>query len=752
MPRGRKKSLKFKLKADTFKSIIGIVLIFFSALSYVAFVLPDYSVNSTINAVYRRFFGYTAYLFPLVILFLGLLLVGFRWRLLQARIFFGVLSIVVSLSALLHVFYSGKEGYKVAVRGDGGGLIGYKLSQGLSDAISTYGAFFVYALILLVGVLLVTDVSTERVIEFVNKLVDKVKGVKMPSFKLNFPSTNSSIANTTPATIVEADAVVINEEPKSQKVAQDTSPVEILPPPSEPASQKFNGALITTETGKTELTTLAPAEKDPHSLPYTNKVWEYPSHELLVEAPHVTFDTNEVKRRQKTIEETLKSFGIRVDQAGYNVGPTVTQYAYSVPPGTRIAKINNLQVDLAMALESPTGSVRLEIPIPGRNAIGVEVPNLIKSFVYFKDILQSDQMKAMKSKIGVGLGKDVGGMVRTYDISKMPHLLVAGATGSGKSVFLHSIMFSILYRASPQEVKFILIDPKRVELLNYNGIPHLISPVITDMEKAPSAFRWAVNEMTRRYQLFEKARARNIDAYNEKSGFQALPHIIIMVDELADLMVVDPSSVEHSIVRLSQLSRATGIHMILTVQRPSTDILTGVIKANIPCRAAFNVTSQVDSRVIIDQAGAEKLVGRGDMLFVPPDVSKPIRIQGCWISDGEISKLVDWLRNTGFIPDYKEEVLDTPDEEKKLGATIDGKEVDERYEEAKDVVITTGKASTSFLQRRLSLGYARAARIMDQLQENGVISAQEAGRERQVLVSSNGNNRDLDFIDNLPEQ
>ncbi len=672
----------------------------------------------------------------------------------QARIFIGILAVAISSSALLHVFYSGKEAYKVAVRGDGGGLIGYKLSQGLSDAISTYGAFFVFGFILLAGVLLLSDISTERVIEFVNNLVDKIKGVKMPNLGLKLPALAKTAISTVPATIIEADAVVINEEPKSvasKEVAQETSPVEILPPPSEPASQKLNGALITTDKGKTELTTLAPTEKDPSSLPYSNKVWEYPPHDLLVEAPHTTFDTNEVKRRQKTIEETLKSFGIRVDQAGYNVGPTVTQYAYSVPPGTRIAKINNLQVDLAMALESPTGSVRLEIPIPGRNAIGVEVPNLIKSFVYFKDILDSDQMKAMKSKISVGLGKDVGGMVRTYDIAKMPHLLVAGATGSGKSVFLHSILFSILYRASPQEVKFILIDPKRVELLNYNGIPHLISPVITDMEKAPSAFRWAVNEMTRRYQLFEKARARNIDSYNEKSGFQALPHIIIMVDELADLMVVDPASVEHSIVRLSQLSRATGIHMILTVQRPSTDILTGVIKANIPCRAAFNVTSQVDSRVIIDQAGAEKLVGRGDMLFVPPDVAKPIRIQGCWISDGEIGKLVDWLRNTGFIPDYKEEVLDTPDEEKKSGATIDGKEVDERYEEAKDVVITTGKASTSFLQRRLSLGYARAARIMDQLQENGVISAQEAGRDRQVLISSNGNNRDLDFIDNLPE-
>ncbi|MBU1970352.1 DNA translocase FtsK 4TM domain-containing protein, partial [Patescibacteria group bacterium] len=670
MPRGRKRSLKFKLKTDTFRSVVGIALIFFTALSYVAFVLPDYSLNATISGAYRRFFGYGGYLVPLFLLWGGLLLVGFRWRFLQARIVIGLAAVSIAITALLHVFYSGKEAQKIAMAGRGGGLIGYRLARGLSGAISVYGAFFVFAFMLLAGILLLSDVSIERVISFVNKMIDKLKAAKFPglSFKFPFGHKDPGAANL-PSSVTEADAVVINEEAKSN-TPRPESPVEILPLPAEPLAGSMNGSGLGLEKNQSHLTTLVSEGRESNSLPYTNKVWEYPPRELLVEAPSVSFDTNEVKRRQKTIEETLKSFGVRVDQAGYNVGPTVTQYAYSVPPGTRIAKISNLQVDLAMALESPTGSVRLEIPIPGRNAIGVEVPNLIKSFVYFKDILQSDAMKAMKSKIAIGLGKDVAGAVRAHDIAKMPHMLVAGATGSGKSVFLHSIMFSILYRASPQEVKFILIDPKRVELLNYNGIPHLITPVITDMDKAPSAFRWAANEMMRRYKLFEAARARNIDAYNEKSGFQALPHIIIMVDELADIMVVDPSSVERSIVRLSQLSRATGIHMILTVQRPSTDILTGVIKANIPCRAAFNVTSQVDSRVIIDQAGAEKLVGRGDMLFVPPDASKPVRIQGCWISDGEISKLVDWLKNTGFTPDYKDEVHDTPDEEKKSGSSV----------------------------------------------------------------------------------
>jgi S-DNA-T family DNA segregation ATPase FtsK/SpoIIIE len=271
------------------------------------------------------------------------------------------------------------------------------------------------------------------------------------------------------------------------------------------------------------------------------------------------------------------------------------------------------------------------------------------------------------------------------------------------------------------------------------------------MEKAPSAFRWAVNEMYRRLKLLETARVQNIDDYNEKSGFQALPYIVIIVDEMAHLMNVDPTSIEKSIIHISQLSRATGIHMILTVQRPSTDIITGVIKANIPTRIAFKVAQQVDSRVIIDQNGAEKLAGKGDMLFVPPDDSKPLRIQGSWITKGEIFKLVEWLKNTGFIPEYREEVLETPDEEKKVGILVDGKEMDDYYDRAKEVVTLAGKASVSFLQRRLAIGYARAARLMDQLEENGVVSAPDTSKERRVLISHAGESTDLNIIDNYPE-
>lgn len=753
MPRGRKRSLKLKLKSDTVKSIIGVFLLFFSALSFVAFILPDYTINGAISSFYRKFFGYGAYITPFVFLMIGLLLIGFRWRMLQARVFIGYFLVVFSFPGLLHVFYSGDNAVLMALKGYGGGIIGYRVSQVLSSAISSYGAFFILSAAFLTGCLLVSDISTQRVLDFIRLIGDKVHSISLP--KLSLP--NLTFLQTKKHGVVSEDESTTYTMPGP--IQSSESDIEVVPPPSEPvvssaeAEPRIKEMLEEDSGTLTSLASTSFHDKPPeHKLPYSNKVWECPPKELLTDAPEVSFDEKEIKRRQKTIEDTLRSFGISVKEAGYNVGPTVTQYAYSVPPGTRISKISNLQVDLAMALESPTGSVRLEIPIPGRNAMGVEVPNSVKTFVYFKDVLLSDQMKNLKSKLGVGLGKDVGGMPRVYDIGKMPHLLVAGATGSGKSVFLHSIMFSILYRASPQEVKFILIDPKRVELVNYNGIPHLLTPVITDMERAPSAFRWAASEMSRRYKLFEAARARNIDSYNEKSGFQALPHIVIIVDELADIMIVDPTSVEKSIVRLSQLSRATGIHMVLTVQRPSTDVLTGLIKANIPARVAFNVTSQVDSRVIIDQAGAEKLIGRGDMLFVPPDASKPIRIQGAYIGDGEISKLVDWLKGTGFIPEYKEDVLDTPDDDKKSFSTSDGKDLDELYDKAVEAVVSAGKASVSFLQRRLSIGYARAARIMDQLEETKVVSTPDSNKERQVLTSAYKGNDPLDFIDNKLDQ
>jgi len=374
----------------------------------------------------------------------------------------------------------------------------------------------------------------------------------------------------------------------------------------------------------------------------------------------------------------------------------------------------------------------------------IEVPNNNRVTVHFKSLLVSEPMKAMKSKLGIVLGKDVGGRTYVYEIGKMPHLLVAGATGSGKSVFLHSILFSILYRATPQECKFVLVDPKRVEFTHYSNIPHLLTPVVTDIDKAPSVFKWAVMEMSRRYKLFEKARARNIDSYNEKSGFQALPYIIIVVDELGEIMIADPAGVEKSIIRLAQLARATGIHLVLSVQRPSTNVITGLIKANIPCRIAFNVSSQVDSRVIIDQPGAEKLLGSGDMLFVPPDAAKPIRLQGPMVTEKEISDLASYLRAQGVDPEYKEDVVTAAERlvQKNTSVSAGGEAVDELFNEAIDVCLNAGRASASLLQRRLSIGYARAARILDELEAEDIIGPRNGSRPREILIDSHPNRDD----------
>jgi S-DNA-T family DNA segregation ATPase FtsK/SpoIIIE len=459
--------------------------------------------------------------------------------------------------------------------------------------------------------------------------------------------------------------------------------------------------------------------------------------DLLVDYEDVKVDTGNIDDRKKKIKETLKSFDIDVDIADVKSGPSVTQYQLKAESGVKVSKIANLQNDLAMALASPTGSVRIEAPIPGKALIGIEVPNNTRAMVSFKSLLMSDSMKEIKSKLAIVLGKDVAGKAYGYDIGKMPHMLVAGTTGSGKSIFIHNVLFSILFRANPNEVKFILIDPKRVELIHYQDIPHLMTPVVTDMSKVPSVFAWAVAEMERRYILFEKARVRNIEGYNKESGFQALPYIIIAVEELGELMQIDPNGVEKSIIRLAQLARATGIHLILTVQRPDTKVITGLIKANIPTRVAFNVMSQIDSRVIIDQPGAEKLLGKGDMLFIPPDMSRPIRLQGAFVSEKEVTHLVEYLKSQGVAPDYRDEIFQAQTKAQNANTGY-GNDVDELFDQAVEIVSMAGKASASLLQRKLSIGYARAARIIDELEQNNIIGPADGQKPRDVLLNGAG--------------
>ncbi len=413
--------------------------------------------------------------------------------------------------------------------------------------------------------------------------------------------------------------------------------------------------------------------------------------------------------------------------------PAVTQYALEIALGTKVSKITSLANDLALATEAPTGQIRIEAPIPGRNLIGIEIPNRSLEVVTLKTMLESDIMRKNKSKLTVSLGLDVSGNPLVADIAKMPHVLIAGTTGSGKSVLINSFISSLLFRAAPSEVRLILIDPKRVELTGYNGIPHLMTPVIVEVEKILASLKWAMNEMDRRYKKFAENGVRNIDSYNELAGFQSLPYIVIFIDELADLMAFAPVEVEDAIARLAQMARATGIHLVVSTQRPSVDVITGLIKANIPCRIAFNVSSMVDSRVIIDTPGAEKLLGRGDMLYIPPDQAKPTRIQGAFVSDKEVKKLVDFLKEKGPPVEYTEEVTQTPLVTRKGSASgTNGR--DALFEEAIRTVCQHDRASASLLQRRLSIGYSRAARILDQLEEAGIVGHAEGSKPRDVLV------------------
>jgi len=469
------------------------------------------------------------------------------------------------------------------------------------------------------------------------------------------------------------------------------------------------------------------------NMPGETKVWKYPDMDILTDTVSGKAERGDIKGNAATIEQTLESFGIQARVVEVNLGPAVTQYALEVALGTKLSKITALERDMALALAAPTGTIRIEAPIPGRSLVGIELPNRAPEFVSLRKTMESDTMKKHHSKLAVSLGLDVSGKSNVADLAKMPHVLIAGQTGSGKSVAINAFLCSILLRASPSEVKFILVDPKRVELTGYNNIPHLLTPVIVEPEKVISALRWLMGEMDRRYKLFAQAGVRNIDGYNEMSGFQALPFIVLVIDELADVMLFSPVEVEDSITRIAQMSRATGIHMVLSTQRPSVDVITGLIKANIPCRIAFAVASQVDSRVILDGPGAEKLLGRGDMLYLPPEQAKPIRIQGAFISDKDTTALVTFLKNQGVTPQYTEEVTAMPKPGTTTVAGVEG-EFDEFFKQAVEVVCQYDRASASLLQRRLSIGYARAARILDQLQAAGVVGPPEGSKAREVLV------------------
>ena len=696
----RNKPFKVSIKKDTMNSILAVVVIGIGGLIAVSFSRQGVFL-SKVYEIGSSLLGWTFMLLPFVFVVGGLMLTSAKLAIASPHVLLGSVITIISLSGLSKA-----------------GSVGEQIFLSVAALISTAGGYLFYAIGTIIGLFILFETSIEDILvifqnfsEKLQKASEKIKSapsikktgsifpLKTPGIKINTNDEPLTI-NTNSAPIAEAVKPSAKESPS----ITSTSPINL---PSRP-----EGA--------------------------TDVVWQFPPLNLLSDQKLGKADRGDINKNVDIIQDTLSSFGIAAKVIEVNYGPAVTQYALRIAMGTKVSKINALQSDLALALSAPQGQIRIEAPIPGRDLVGIEIPNRSLEFVSLRQMLASDAMQKNKSKTLCSLGLDVSGSPCVIDLAKMPHVLIAGTTGSGKSVLINTFISSILFRASPEEVKFIMVDPKRVELTPYQDIPHLLTPVITDVDKVVNALGWGVAEMEKRYRIFQEVGVKNIASYHEMSGFSSMPYIIIIIDEMADIMMSKSANeVEEKIVRLAQMARATGVHLVLATQRPSVNVLTGLIKANIPARIAFQVTSMIDSRVIIDSPGAEKLLGKGDMLFIPPDLAKPKRIQGAWVSEKELSNLINFIRQTGVTAVHDETVTKTATSPGSISSSgEDLGDVDEKFEEAARLCISSQKASASLLQRRLEIGYARAARIIDQLQERGIISQASGNKPHEILVSS----------------
>ncbi len=692
MARRRRKYHKrssLRLKKNTIYTLFAISCIV-GGLALFASYTQSNELLAAINRYLTSYFGWISFIVPVNIILFGLILSRIKAPFAHANVFLGFALLTVSL---LGLFRSGQIGEQI-----------FLVSNSIFGSVLSL-IFFVAAA--LIGLVVFLNLSFAQVFEVFTAVIGGASVAAkslLPLFKSKKFAVNS---------IQDIKIKGLKDEPVKAEAGRS------LPPP--PKVPNKNGTM---------------EDKLVLNKPLEIGVWEYPPLSLL--STHAgKRDTGDVKKIAGKIEETLHSFGIKGRVAEINVGPSVTQYALEIPQGTRLSKITTLANDLALRTEAPTGQIRIEAPIPGRNLVGIEIPNRSLEIVSLKTMLESDQMQAAKSKLAVPLGLDVSGNAVVADLTRMPHVLIAGTTGSGKSVMINSIVTSILFRASPSEVKLILIDPKRVELTTYNDIPHLMYPVVVEVQQAVSALKWAMKEMDRRYVKFQDSGVKNIDGYNELSGFQAMPYIVILIDELADLMSLAAVEVEDSIARIAQMARATGIHLVLATQRPSVDVLTGLIKANIPCRISFNVSSMIDSKVIIDTPGSEKLLGRGDMLYVPPEQAKPTRIQGTFVSDQDVKRVVNFIKSRGIPVQYTTEVVEQSVNLGRRGLASNsgmGGRDEELFEQAVRIVCAYDKASSSLLQRRLSIGFNKAARIIEMLEEAGVVGPADGAKPRDVLI------------------
>lgn len=750
------------------------------------------ALGAALKQLYFGLFASAGYAMPYLILVAGFLAINrhlakIRGRWLVAAIL-AMLSILIVVTLTQRQYlpaeYFTVEGLKQAhvsgVSGLGGGVMGTLITGVFLSTIGVYGTYVLVVCMVLAILMLTTSFTITR-------MGHAVKGTALKTGEV-LVDANRSLINTmttapdegvvakkrhtimklmrqdqfqkgqTPGEDSEAelDTVVI---PASQYVPEVTpaeDPEEAALPfiinkddqleipiiesmPSKPAKSRPVSLkpVPAEEPEDSDLPPIEVAEKE-----YPN--YQLPSTDLLTEVPddNSQQDKKEVLANAKLLEETLSNFGIEAKVVQISRGPAITRYELQPSPGVKVSRIVSLSDDIALNLAAQ--QVRIVAPIPGKAAVGIEVPNKTISMVPLREVLESDGIQEAESKLAFSLGKDISGKPIVADLAKMPHLLVAGSTGSGKSVCINTIISSILFRARPDEVKFLMIDPKVVELNIYNGIPHLILPVVTDPKKASIALNWAVQEMTDRYKLFAEAGVRDITGYNRKlsaaGNTTGIPKIVVIIDELADLMMVAPNAVEDAICRLAQMARAAGIHLIVATQRPSVDVITGVIKANVPSRIAFAVSSMMDSRTIIDMGGAEKLLGKGDMLYYPVGVPKPMRVQGSFVSDTEVEDLIHFIKSQSGEVTYNPEILDTVKTQ-----DFNDAETDEFLEQAIEFVITSKQASASLLQRKFRVGYNRAARLIDAMEERGIVGPTLGSKPREVLMSA-------DEYDNLYEE
>ncbi|MGZ6298971.1 MAG: DNA translocase FtsK 4TM domain-containing protein [Candidatus Limnocylindria bacterium] len=758
--RRRKASTTVTVSGRVAREVLALLLVVAAIISTIALFAPDAGL------IVKPWHDALAYLLGWGIAFAPILLAGFAFMLwlktMPAERWMAATGAAVMAIGLLGMFHlAGGNGSHGVATGDGGGAIGFAASAALSGAIGAAGAWIVLALMLVVGLLLYFNMTVgDLVAAWLQRRDDRAELAELEARRVAAEARSRPEAAPTHVTPARrglldrmrnafggpADA---DDEPLILRRARP--PEGAVPPPRQrdvpfPIGEVEAAQAIPVTVDELESEETAHlAEVEHHevadaALEAATRTWELPDVSLLDDAPASSAAQLDLTAKGQRIRETLAHFGIGVKVARIQEGPVVTQYALDVEPGIKLSRIEGLADNLALDLKAR--SIRIQAPIPGEPYVGIEIPNSAFDLVTLKEVLSSpnfDEASA-RSKLAFALGQDVAGQPFSADLSRMPHLLIAGATGSGKSVCVNAIICSLLMRASPSEVKLILIDPKRVEMAQYKGMPHLLTEVIVDNDKSVNALKWTVGTMESRYHEFAQRGVRNIAGYNEalRPGEPRMPYIVIVIDELADLMMVSAYEVEATVTRIAQLARATGIHLVVATQRPSVQVITGLIKANIPSRIAFAMTSGVDSRTILDTVGAEDLLGRGDMLYQPIDAPRAVRLQGVLVTDHEIETVARHWRAQGG-PQYRPEIT-APKRDGKGGGRPgdDDDEGDALLSAAVDIVRRSDKASASLLQRRLRIGYARAARILDQMEDRGIVGPADGSRFREVLVTPDG--------------